>query len=66
MSNPDWTKIVGNTGSNQYDQRITALKNNGIDSTSIEIAIQSTFRNLQNKVARSLVILVNRRAERRK
>ena len=56
MSQTDWTKIVGNTGNNQYDQRITALKHNDVDTTSIEKAIKSAFENLHNIGARSLVV----------
>ena len=56
MKNPDWTKIVGNTGNNQYEDRIAALKDDGIDTTSIESTIASTINNIQSKSTRSLVI----------
>ena len=56
MRETDWSKIVGNTGSNQYDQRIAALQRDGVDTISIEKAIQSTFENLQDRGSRSLVV----------
>ena len=56
MSKTDWTKIVGNTGSNQYDRRIETLQEKGVDTTSIEKAIQETFGNLQTNGSRSLVV----------
>ena len=56
MTKKDWSEIVGNTGRSQYDQRIAALRGNGVDTTSIERAIQSIFENLKAKKARSLVV----------
>ena len=56
MTKKDWSKIVGDTGRRQYDERIEALKGSGIDTTSIERAIQSIFENLKVKKARSLVV----------
>ncbi len=56
MTEKDWTNIVGNTGSNQYDLRIAALRKDGVDTTSIEKAIQSTFENLLYNGSRSLVV----------
>ncbi len=56
MIKKDWSDIVGNTGTSQYDQRIAALRKNGVDTTSIERAIQSIFENLKAKKARSLVV----------
>ena len=52
----DWTKIVGNTGSHQYDNRIDELQRSGLNATSIEDAIQTTIENLHDKASRSLVI----------
>ena len=56
MTKKDWSEIVGNTGRSQYDQRIAALQENEVDTTSIERAIQSIFENLKAKKARSLVV----------
>ena len=56
MSEKDWTKIVGNTGSNQYDERLSALKQENVDTLSIERAIESTFQNLRDRGSRSLVV----------
>ncbi len=56
MSTVDWSKIVGNTGSQQYETRITQLRERGVDTTSIEEAIQSTFQNVHQDGSRSLVI----------
>ena len=56
MSSTDWTKIVGNAGSNQYNDHIKFLKNNDIYTMSIEQTIQLTFENLHNNDSRSLVI----------
>ena len=56
MTETDWTTIVGNTGSNQYDQRIAALKQDDVDTLSIEKAIESAFQNLRDKGSRSLVV----------
>ena len=56
MSGIDWTKIVGNTGDKQYDNRISALKEDGINTKSIEKAIRSTIDNLHRNSSRSLVI----------
>ena len=56
MNTKDWAKIVGNTGSDQYDRRITALRESGKYTTSIEDAVRSTIDNLHNGASRSLVI----------
>ena len=56
MSAPDWTKIVGNTGNNQYDSRISHLKSKGVDTSSIEDTVQDTINNLRTTTSPSLVI----------
>lgn len=56
MSTKDWTNIVGNTGSDQYDHRIATLRKNKVNTTSIENAIRSTVENLHDRASRSLVI----------
>ena len=56
MSTTDWTQIVGITGDNQYENRISTLKQKGVDTSSIERAIQLTIDNLHANSSRSLVI----------
>ena len=56
MSKIDWTKIVGNIGGKQYDDRIDLLKKDDVDTTSIEDTVRSTLDNLQKSDARSFVI----------
>ncbi|MEM9308596.1 MAG: Z1 domain-containing protein [Pseudomonadota bacterium] len=52
----DWEKIVGNVGATQYQDRITSLKSNGIDTTSIEDTVERTLTNLRQRNSRSLVV----------
>ncbi len=56
MNTVDWSKIVGNAGTQQYETRIEQLQQEGIDTTSIEEAIRSTFQNVHQDGSRSLVI----------
>lgn len=56
MNNTDWSKIVGDAGDSQYEDRINALKTDGIDTSSIEPTVSQTIENLVRKKARSLVI----------
>ncbi len=39
----DWTKIVGNVGGDQYRQRIAALQNQGVDTSSIESTVNAAW-----------------------
>ncbi len=52
----DWSKIVGNVGTTQYDERIETLKKRGFETKSIEATVEETVENLKQKDARSLVI----------
>ncbi|MBO6687595.1 MAG: DNA helicase [Henriciella sp.] len=52
----DWASVVGNVGNNQYVDRITGLKNNGMDTSSIETTVESTVKNLQAAKGSSFVI----------
>ncbi|MBL4786348.1 MAG: DNA helicase [Cohaesibacteraceae bacterium] len=52
----DWAEIVGNVGGNQYGDRICTLQAEGIDTTSIEAAVEQTLKNLDDKNSRSLVV----------
>lgn len=56
MKKIDWTQIVGNTGNDQYENRISALKKDGVNTTSIENTINQTIQNIRNNSTRSLVI----------
>lgn len=56
MSAKDYSKIVGNLGNSQYDDRISALKGKAIHTTSIETAVRETLDNLKTKDSRSFVI----------
>lgn len=56
MNAKDYSKIVGNVGNSQYDDRISALKNSDIDTASIESAVSETLNNLKTKNSRSFVI----------
>ena len=56
MSTTDWSKIVGNIGSNQYDDRITTLQENSFDTISIEKTVKKILKNLKTNDSRSLVV----------
>lgn len=56
MSAKDWSKIVGKADRKQYEQRIKTLKDNGIDTASIENTVSQTIHNLKLRSARSFVI----------
>ncbi len=56
MDKIDWSDIVGNSGDTQYKDRITVLKNQSKDTTSIEKAVEETIENLKQKKAQSFVI----------
>lgn len=52
----DWTKIVGNVGDSQYQDRIKSLQAVGKETTAIESTVESTLKNLKAKDSRSFVI----------
>ncbi len=54
MNIPDWSQIVGRAGDNQYMDRINALEDKGIYTSSIKETVEETISNL--KKARSFVI----------
>ena len=56
MNTIDWHKVVGKTGSSQYEDRIAALRGDDMDVTAIVEAIEKTIDNLKQKDARSFVI----------
>lgn len=56
MVTQKWANIVGKLDRTQYDDRLNALKNNKIDTTSIEETISQTVDNLNNQAVRSFVI----------
>ncbi len=56
MSIIDWSKIVGQTGNNQYDDRIKVLRHKGIDTSSIEATVEQTISNLKHNDSRAFVI----------
>lgn len=51
-----WDDIVGKVGARQYEHRISALKQKGIDTSSIEETIETTIKNLGTSTGRSFVI----------
>ncbi len=52
----DWSSIVGNVGNDQYEKRIAALKGRDLDTTPIEVTVNSTIENLKKGDGRSFVI----------
>jgi hypothetical protein len=56
MENQNWSEIVGKSGTNQYDDRINALKVGGKETQSIEDTVSKTIENLKHSSARSFVI----------
>ena len=56
MNISDWSSIVGKSGCDQYENRISALKDKGIDTSSIEATVEQTIRNLEQQDAQSFVI----------
>lgn len=56
MTARDWSKIVGNTGSTQYKDRIDGLKERKLHTKSIEDTVEETVDNLKTKESRSFVI----------
>lgn len=56
MSSADWSQIVGKPDNYQYDDRIERLKNDGVDTSSIERTVDKTIANLQQWSAESFVI----------
>lgn len=52
----NWKEIVGNVGNSQYVERIKKLKNDGIDTKSIEETVDKTIANLSLAQGRSFVI----------
>lgn len=52
----DWTKIVGNLGNTQYQDRIKVLRVKNLDTRAIETTVEQTISNLKLNNARSLVI----------
>lgn len=52
----DWSNIVGNVGSDQYERRLYSLQQKGFDTTSIEKAIQKTISSFNYDDNSSFVI----------
>ena len=52
----DWAEIVGNVGSDQYENRINTLKSNKIDTSCIEQTIKQTIESFNYKDDISFVI----------
>ena len=52
----DWTKIVGNLGNTQYEDRIKVLRDKNLDTSAIETTVKQTVSNLKLDNARSFVI----------
>jgi hypothetical protein len=51
-----WADIVGNVGNEQYENRIAALKSNGLYTQAIEDTVNSTIHNLNAGGGRAFVI----------
>lgn len=51
-----WADYVGNVGNDQYDRRISSLKEKGMETKSIEETIAETIHNIQSGQGRSFVI----------
>ena len=56
MNTTDWSKIVGNIGDTQYNDRIAVLKANSFNTTSIEKTVKKILTNLKTNDSRSLVV----------
>lgn len=52
----DWNSYVGNVGSKQYEQRIEVLREEGIDTTSIEKTISSAIKNYNSTKGDAFII----------
>lgn len=52
----DWSKHVGQAGTNQYKERILTLKAKGVNTESIEKTVDDTIKNLTKARGRSFVI----------
>ncbi len=52
----DWGAHVGNVGGNQYGDRISRLKTDNIDTTSIEKTVTAAIMNYKSGMGRSFVI----------
>ena len=52
----NWASIVGNVGTNQYANRIEALKRKNLDTAPIEECVEKTIQSLNKGNGRSFVI----------
>jgi len=52
----DWKSLVGNVGRHQYDDRLTVLRGNGIDTSAVQKTVGEAIENFQSEKGRSFII----------